>query len=145
MTSCRKGFFKTASSVFITDKMIRHRACTLRDTAYALIKAEMDTDFEEQCQEISRNRKTRQEKIVPAQEPEVPSAITTNGNTSTDVKVHLFCCLFFYPFVGITQMWHIRITEWRRNLKSSLPRRTGETFGRPNPGGTLRRRGKRRQ
>lgn len=45
--------------------MIRHRACTLRDTAYALIKAEMDTDFEEQCQEISRTRKARKEKVAP--------------------------------------------------------------------------------
>lgn len=45
--------------------MIRHRACTLRDTAYALIKAEMDTDFEEQCQEISKTRKARQEKLEP--------------------------------------------------------------------------------
>lgn len=45
--------------------MIRHRACTLRDTAYALIKAEMDTDFEEQCQEISRTRKSRKNKVVP--------------------------------------------------------------------------------
>lgn len=44
--------------------MIRHRACTLRDTAYALIKAEMDTDFEEQCQEISKTRKARQEKPI---------------------------------------------------------------------------------
>lgn len=51
------------------DKMIRHRACTLRDTAYALIKAEMDTDFEELCQEISRTRKAREE--IP-EIPEVP-------------------------------------------------------------------------
>lgn len=47
--------------------MIRHRACTLRDTAYALIKAEMDTDFEELCQEISRTRKAREEI------PEIPA------------------------------------------------------------------------
>nr|CAD7429035.1 unnamed protein product [Timema monikensis] len=36
------------------DKLIRHRACSLRDTAYTLIKAEMNSDFEEKCQEISR-------------------------------------------------------------------------------------------
>lgn len=39
------------------DKLIRHRACSLRDTAYTLIKAEMDTDFEEECRKISKKRK----------------------------------------------------------------------------------------
>lgn len=43
------------------DKLIRHRACSLRDTAYALIKAEMDSDFEDKCRDISRARKTRAE------------------------------------------------------------------------------------
>ncbi|KDR18472.1 ATPase family AAA domain-containing protein 2B [Zootermopsis nevadensis] len=43
------------------DKLIRHRACSLRDTAYTLIKAEMDSDFEEQCKEISRARRHRAE------------------------------------------------------------------------------------
>lgn len=42
------------------DKQIRHRACWFRDYAYALIKAEMDTDFEENCRKISKHRKTRQ-------------------------------------------------------------------------------------
>ncbi|XP_034943893.1 ATPase family AAA domain-containing protein 2-like [Chelonus insularis] len=39
------------------DKLIRHRACSLRDHAYALIKAELDSDFEDKCREISKNRK----------------------------------------------------------------------------------------
>ncbi|XP_044006263.1 ATPase family AAA domain-containing protein 2-like isoform X2 [Aphidius gifuensis] len=38
------------------DKLIRHRACSLRDNAYALIKAELDSDFEDKCREISKNR-----------------------------------------------------------------------------------------
>jgi hypothetical protein len=44
------------------DKLIRHRACSLRDTAYTLIKAEMDTDFEDECREISRLRREREDK-----------------------------------------------------------------------------------
>lgn len=39
------------------DKLIRHRACSLRDNAYALIKAELDSDFEDKCQKISKSRK----------------------------------------------------------------------------------------
>ncbi|XP_057664166.1 ATPase family AAA domain-containing protein 2-like isoform X2 [Diorhabda carinulata] len=41
------------------DKQIRHRACSLRDYAYTLIKTEMDTDFEEKCIAISRKRRER--------------------------------------------------------------------------------------
>ncbi|KAJ8925460.1 hypothetical protein NQ315_009294 [Exocentrus adspersus] len=51
------------------DKQIRHRACSLRDYAYTLIKTEMDTDFEEKCQEISKKRKERKHcptKYLPA-------------------------------------------------------------------------------
>ncbi|XP_066902229.1 ATPase family AAA domain-containing protein 2 isoform X2 [Halyomorpha halys] len=43
------------------DKLIRHRACYLRDTAYALIKAEMDSDFEVSCRSIREARKKREE------------------------------------------------------------------------------------
>lgn len=41
------------------DKLIRHRACYLRDTAYALIKAEMDSDFEDKCRGIRSARSAR--------------------------------------------------------------------------------------
>lgn len=46
------------------DKQIRHRACTLRDYAYTLIKNEMDTDFEDKCQTISNVRKVRADDIT---------------------------------------------------------------------------------
>ncbi|XP_043277332.1 ATPase family AAA domain-containing protein 2-like isoform X2 [Venturia canescens] len=44
------------------DKLIRHRACSLRDNAYALIKAELDSDFEDKCREISKNRRDNNSK-----------------------------------------------------------------------------------
>ncbi|CAB4059270.1 ATAD2 [Lepeophtheirus salmonis] len=40
-----------------TNKIICHRATALRDFTYALVKQEMDTDFEEECREISERRK----------------------------------------------------------------------------------------
>lgn len=52
-----------------SDKIIRHRACTLRDTAYAYIKAEMDTDFEEKCRDI---RDSRKERYQDHEKPSVP-------------------------------------------------------------------------
>ncbi|XP_043339382.1 ATPase family AAA domain-containing protein 2 [Cervus canadensis] len=41
------------------DRLIRHRACALRDTAYAIIKEELDEDFEQLCEEIQKSRKKR--------------------------------------------------------------------------------------
>ncbi|XP_060536537.1 ATPase family AAA domain-containing protein 2-like isoform X2 [Cylas formicarius] len=51
------------------DKQIRHRACSLRDYAYTLIKTEMDTDFEDKCQDIKQKRRVRKacvSKYLPA-------------------------------------------------------------------------------
>ncbi|XP_060099235.1 ATPase family AAA domain-containing protein 2 [Heteronotia binoei] len=41
------------------DRLIRHRACSLKDTAYAIVKEEMDEDFEQLCEEIQEYRKKR--------------------------------------------------------------------------------------
>ena len=40
-----------------TNKIICHRARALIDFSYALVKAEMDTDFEDECKEIVTRRK----------------------------------------------------------------------------------------
>ncbi|XP_063967828.1 ATPase family AAA domain-containing protein 2-like isoform X2 [Lytechinus pictus] len=44
-----------------SDRMIRNRACELKDMAYAIIDAEMDSDFEKECEEIEESRSRRQE------------------------------------------------------------------------------------
>ncbi|XP_056378682.1 ATPase family AAA domain-containing protein 2 [Hyla sarda] len=41
------------------DRLIRHRACTLRDVTYAIIKQELDEEFEKLCEEIQESRKKR--------------------------------------------------------------------------------------
>uniref|UniRef100_A0ABM5GL25 ATPase family AAA domain-containing protein 2B isoform X2 n=1 Tax=Pogona vitticeps TaxID=103695 RepID=A0ABM5GL25_9SAUR len=41
------------------DKIIRHRACTLKDTAHAIIAAELDPEFNKMCEEIKEARKKR--------------------------------------------------------------------------------------
>lgn len=56
--------------------MIRHRACSLRDNAYALIKAELDSDFEDKCREISKNRN---KKAVPAEKNETATKETASA------------------------------------------------------------------
>ncbi|CAJ0918124.1 unnamed protein product [Ranitomeya imitator] len=41
------------------DRLIRHRACALRDATYAIIKQELDEEFEKLCDEIQESRKKR--------------------------------------------------------------------------------------
>ena len=46
-----------------TNRIICHRARALQDFAYALVKAEMDTDFEDECREIHRRRLEASDKL----------------------------------------------------------------------------------
>lgn len=39
--------------------MIRHRACSLKDTAYAIMKSELDEEFEKLCEETQESRRNR--------------------------------------------------------------------------------------
>ncbi|KAM8795469.1 ATPase family AAA domain-containing protein 2-like [Eudromia elegans] len=48
------------------DRLIRHRACSLRDVAYAIVKAEMDQQLEQLCKEIKEARKERGKDITCA-------------------------------------------------------------------------------
>lgn len=42
--------------VFTADRQIRHRACALKDSVHAIIKDELDEDFEKICEEIKASR-----------------------------------------------------------------------------------------
>ncbi|XP_040580500.1 ATPase family AAA domain-containing protein 2 [Lepeophtheirus salmonis] len=68
-----------------TNKIICHRATALRDFTYALVKQEMDTDFEEECREISERRKKLEEELkeYPKDTSEQPKPFhTTRHRTS---------------------------------------------------------------
>uniref|UniRef100_A0A8C7LLY7 ATPase family AAA domain-containing protein 2 n=1 Tax=Oncorhynchus mykiss TaxID=8022 RepID=A0A8C7LLY7_ONCMY len=42
-----------------SDRQIRHRACGLKDTVQAIVKDELDEDFEKICEDIKESRSTR--------------------------------------------------------------------------------------
>lgn len=44
---------------YFVDKLIRHRACALKDTAHAFVVSELDPEFEQMCQEIRDSRLKR--------------------------------------------------------------------------------------
>lgn len=54
-----KLHFSSHSCVLGLDRQIRHRACALKDTVYAIIRSELDEDFEKICEEIKVSRTTR--------------------------------------------------------------------------------------
>lgn len=87
--------FCKLTNFFSSDKIIRHRACTLRDTAYAYIKAEMDTDFEEKCRGIRDNRQNRYKFIA---KPSAPDFVHVAPNR---VIILLNFSLVFHGFFGI--------------------------------------------
>ena len=67
-----------------TNKIICHRARALQDFAYALVKAEMDTDFEDNCKEIVKRREKLTEKLKKPQEsvsfdPKTNQIVKTNA------------------------------------------------------------------
>lgn len=47
-----------------SDRQIRHRACALKDTVHAIIRDELDEDFEKICEEIKVSRSSRGERFV---------------------------------------------------------------------------------
>ena len=66
-----------------TNKIICHRARALIDFSYALVKAEMDTDFEDECKEIVTRRKklTKELEELSGDDDEQEGA---NNGTHTD-------------------------------------------------------------
>lgn len=68
------------------DKLIRHRACSLRDNAYALIKAELDSDFEDKCREISKNRRILESNCHNEEESKSIKMESTSTSERTEKK-----------------------------------------------------------
>ncbi|KAM6349573.1 ATPase family AAA domain-containing protein 2-like [Podargus strigoides] len=71
------------------DRLLRHRACTLRDTAYAIVREEMDKDLEQRCEEIQESRKKRgciSSKCAPSYYHVIPKTNSVPGCEKMDPK-----------------------------------------------------------
>uniref|UniRef100_A0A670Y9N3 ATPase family AAA domain-containing protein 2 n=1 Tax=Pseudonaja textilis TaxID=8673 RepID=A0A670Y9N3_PSETE len=66
------------------DKIIRHRACTLKDTAHAIIAAELDPEFNKMCEEIKEARKKRGLSVVTEQTNAYSSTVQKTENRAED-------------------------------------------------------------
>ncbi|XP_047243849.1 ATPase family AAA domain-containing protein 2B isoform X2 [Girardinichthys multiradiatus] len=63
------------------DKVIRHRACSLKDTAHAIFAAELDPEFNRMCEEIKEARKKRDVQTL-GQPTTAPGALPTRKQQS---------------------------------------------------------------
>ncbi|XP_073488315.1 ATPase family AAA domain-containing protein 2 [Aquarana catesbeiana] len=71
------------------DRMIRHRACSMKDTAYAMIKQELDEEFEKLCEEIQESRRKRgfsTAKYAPSYYYVLPKNINTPDGKKADTE-----------------------------------------------------------
>uniref|UniRef100_A0A803VW78 ATPase family AAA domain-containing protein 2 n=1 Tax=Ficedula albicollis TaxID=59894 RepID=A0A803VW78_FICAL len=68
------------------DRLLRHRACALRDTAYSIVREEMDEEFEQRCQKIKESRKQRGSDCASSHFCVMPKEDCVPGCKKTDPK-----------------------------------------------------------
>ncbi|XP_074941847.1 ATPase family AAA domain-containing protein 2 isoform X1 [Phalacrocorax aristotelis] len=105
------------------DRLIRHRACTLRDTAYAIVREEMDEDFEERCEEIKDSRENRgctSSKYAPSYYHVMPKQNSVPGCKKTDPKSDEKLKIPAVPVDASTPCCNDKSKRKRRKNKGSL-------------------------
>ncbi|XP_072708035.1 ATPase family AAA domain-containing protein 2 isoform X2 [Ciconia boyciana] len=104
------------------DRLIRHRACTLRDTAYAIVREEMDEDFEQRCEEIQESRKKRgcsSSKYAPSYYHVMPKQNSVPGCKKTDPKCNEKTKMLAAPIDSSTPRSNDMSKRKRRKNKGS--------------------------
>uniref|UniRef100_A0A671QVP0 ATPase family AAA domain-containing protein 2 n=1 Tax=Sinocyclocheilus anshuiensis TaxID=1608454 RepID=A0A671QVP0_9TELE len=61
------------------DKIIRHRACSLKDTAHAMIASELDPEFDRMCEEIKESCRKRGDPALQAVLNPLPTPVILTG------------------------------------------------------------------
>ncbi|XP_027140035.1 ATPase family AAA domain-containing protein 2B isoform X2 [Larimichthys crocea] len=64
------------------DKVIRHRACSLKDTAHAIFASELDPEFDRMCEEIKEARRKRDLQTPAQLTPAVGAVATRKHHTA---------------------------------------------------------------
>ncbi|XP_049914619.1 ATPase family AAA domain-containing protein 2B isoform X2 [Epinephelus moara] len=64
------------------DKVIRHRACSLKDTAHAIFASELDPEFDRMCEEIKEARRKRDLQTPALPTPPTGAVATRKQHTA---------------------------------------------------------------
>lgn len=98
------------------DKMIRHRACAMRDLAHAIIESDFEPQFEKQCQEIveSRNRRgVKLDKFAPKYQRVLPANLMIDPSTGDAIPKP----------VEFLEAQKPKLNETRQDVAESTPRK----------------------
>lgn len=68
-----------------SDKVIRHRACSLKDSAHAIFAAELDPEFDRMCEDIKEARRKRGEEIRQSTKLKSDNAAPFNLKTAVSL------------------------------------------------------------
>lgn len=61
----------------MSDRHIRHHACTLKDTMRTIIRKELDKDFQRICEEIRESRIERGKNLLSVQRGPIKPGVQT--------------------------------------------------------------------
>ncbi|KAL3287427.1 hypothetical protein HHI36_001898 [Cryptolaemus montrouzieri] len=118
------------------DKQIRHRACSLRDYAYTLIKTEMDSDFEEKCQDIAKSRKGRQRKVKHLPEylvtPDIASCLDELEEKDSEKTIVVNRKSEPCPISKVTPLRKRKAGSWQKGFVKSNKRKKKEKMSLDN-------------
>ncbi|KAM6349591.1 ATPase family AAA domain-containing protein 2-like [Podargus strigoides] len=119
------------------DRLLRHRACTLRDTAYAIVREEMDKDLEQRCEEIQESRKKRgcnSSKCAPSYYHVIPKRNSVPGCEKMDPKCNEKTKVPAAPVDSSTPCLHGKSKRKRgkKNLSHIPKKRWNSRFNKEN-------------
>ncbi|CAL8313378.1 unnamed protein product [Lota lota] len=97
------------------DKVIRHRASSLKDSAHAIFASELDPEFDRMCEEIKEARKKSGKTTFP---PPPPPFSHTKYKTNVSVQQ----CIVNFVFNFISKVWSLFLTVLD-HLKRKVRRR----------------------
>lgn len=80
----------------LSDKVIRHRACSLKDTAHAIFASELDPEFGRMCDEIKEARRKRGEKTRGGTE-----RLCAANRWSKSCKYKMYTCMTTLRFHAV--------------------------------------------
>lgn len=113
------------------DKVIRHRACSLKDTAHAIFASELDPEFGRMCDEIKEARRKRGEKTGVGSETVVGvNAADTKYIYSRYDNADISCSLFILFIASSLFIYRCTFSShFKFGLITDARRRTAPSHG----------------
>ncbi|XP_062323855.1 ATPase family AAA domain-containing protein 2B isoform X1 [Osmerus eperlanus] len=125
-----------------SDKIIRHKACSLKDTAHAMLASELDHEFDRMCEEIQESRRKRDFQ-TPAQTTVSSGAMATRkpvgeehaGSSTQGEGADKHCSNHFKRKARRRPSWGRGIIRKKKSYKKGMDVEEEEEGGEPETAG----------